>query len=92
MPAAEFAIGDRLQSGIFLQRNRIANGRVLDHAQRHGAEVTVFRFNAGIAQRDRPQEAADMVGPKWRFWLVAHYCSRPGISSSERHTSPSAAA
>src|SRR6266850_720260 len=56
--AAELAIGDRLEAGGFLHRDRFADAVVLDLPELRGF------FRAGLLQRGRAQQAADVVGAK----------------------------
>src|SRR3989449_6750936 len=56
--AAELAVGHRLQAGVFLHPHRFADAVVLDLLELRGF------FCAGLLQRSRAQEAADMVGAK----------------------------
>src|SRR6266850_601583 len=56
--AAELAIGDRLEAGGFLHRDRFADAVVLDLPELWGF------FRAGLLQRGRAQQAADVVGAK----------------------------
>src|SRR2546426_4464167 len=56
--AAELAVGHRLQAGGFLHPHRFADAVVLDLLELRGF------FCAGLLQRSRAQETADMVGAK----------------------------
>src|SRR2546428_14143982 len=58
--AAELAVGRLLQAGVFLHPHRLADAVVLDLLELGGF------FCAGLLQRSRAQEAADMVGAKGR--------------------------
>src|SRR6185312_19926 len=64
--AAEFAVGDRLESDRFLKRDGVANIFVLESAQFGGVELAVEEAGARLAQRIGAQQAADMVGAKRR--------------------------
>ena len=64
--AAEFAVGDNLEPDLLLHSHHVADALVLD------ARVILFADLAGgmpperLAQRGRPQQAADMIGAERR--------------------------
>jgi len=74
--AAEFAIGDRLEAGIFLHPDDIDNGLILDGSELFGADGLVFEVGlAGLLDAVGAQERADDIG------VVGRLCNGHGSSS-----------
>ena len=73
--AAEFAIGDRLQPDALLQRDGVADGRILDRAQRRGGDFPGLTIAPRLQQRSGPQHAADVIGMEgWIEMSFGHRC------------------
>ena len=60
--AAELAVGGRLEPDVLLHPHDVADGVVLDGAQLVGAEPTGGGVLAGLEQRRRAEQAADVIG------------------------------
>src|SRR5262249_20301772 len=75
--AAEFAVGDRLQSDAFLFFDDVLDLVVLDCFEFIDVD---FAFGVPLArrfERRRPQQAADMIGAKRRFGALGHWFCSP---------------
>ena len=70
--AAEFAVGDRLQPDRLLLRDQCRNLLVLDLFQAFGRDRISRTVGACLLQRGGTQQAADMVGAKWRGRAWGH--------------------
>ena len=70
--AAEFAVGNRLDTGGLLARDGFADALVLHRAKRIDGDFAAFGFRAGLRELRRTQKAADVVGTKRRFDASAH--------------------
>src|SRR6185437_7454272 len=62
--AAKLAVGDSLQTEVFLEANDVANRHVFDGAQLGAVDRAVAVSLASVEQCRRAQEAADVVGAK----------------------------
>src|SRR5205085_8874979 len=85
MAAAEFAIRNRMQTGLFLKRHGVANGGIFDDFQGGCVDFAVFCFGARIAQSRGPKQTSHMISAEWGP-CVFHHCRRPGISARARFT------
>ena len=78
--ATKLAIRDDAQANAFLHRDGGADGRVLRRAQlirRRGASGVAL---AQFEQFGRPQQAADMLGAKWRMHVPSPCSIRAPVS------------
>ena len=75
--AAEFAVGDRLQTDLFLFFDDALDLAVFDRFQVGGGNFAFRPFVARRFQRRRPQQAADVIGAEWRFGALRHCCFAP---------------
>jgi hypothetical protein len=64
--AAELAIGRRLEADLFLHRDHVLDGRVLDFPQPGGVDLAGSELGAGTEQEGRAEQAADVVGAERR--------------------------
>ena len=64
--AAQLPVGDRAQADLLLHRDRVANRLVLGGAQLLCGEAALVVRGAGLEQRRRTQQAADVVGAEGR--------------------------
>ena len=71
--AAEFAVGDDFQPNVFLQLDGVADRRILCSREALFVELAGVKGAKGLTERRRAQQAADVVGAKWR---VVHGSSR----------------
>ena len=62
--AAKLAVGDRPKTDLFLHGDRLANEVVLDAAQVGGRETSGVMVGASLQELGRPQQRADVLGPK----------------------------
>ena len=69
---AEFAVGDRLQTDLFLFLDDTFDLAVLDRLQRRSIDLALGALLARLLQGGRSQQAADMVGAKRRLGSLAH--------------------
>src|SRR5579872_2521271 len=60
--AAHLAIGDALEAEIALQLDPVTDSGVLGGAQRGGRKTAGRVLGAGLQQRGRAQQTADMIG------------------------------
>src|SRR5262249_21313617 len=67
--AAEFAVGRKFQANALLQCQRVLDGRVLGLGEPRPVTLAGSEFGALLEQPLRAQEAADVLGAKWRLWL-----------------------
>ena len=72
--AAEFAVGDDLEPGVFLQLHHIPDALVLNLCKMGVVDALGEIVLEGLPQDRRTQEAPDMVGAKWRpaFGVLDH--------------------
>jgi GNAT superfamily N-acetyltransferase len=70
--AAEFAIGNRLQTDLFLLAYDAFDLAVLDRFQRRGIDRALGELGARVPQRRRAQQAADMIGAERRRGALGH--------------------
>jgi hypothetical protein len=68
----EFAIGDALETDVFLQTDDIGDRRVFDGAERRFADLSLLATLARGQELRRPQEAADVIGAERRLRALAH--------------------
>ena len=80
--AAELAVGDVLQADVLLQRDDVADRRVLDRAQLVVVDAAGRVVLAGLEQLGRAQQAADVVGPERAAWFALTWLS--SFSDSRR--------
>src|SRR5687768_2669521 len=73
--AAELAVGDRLQADVLLQLHRLADRLVLGGLQLAGGGGALAHLLAQVVQLMGTQQAADVVGPEWRFHLGTPYAA-----------------
>ncbi len=66
--AAEFAIGDALNSGPGEFRDHRFDFAILDLAQRIGIDLAGAELRAGLVNGRRTQQAADVIGAAGRGW------------------------
>jgi hypothetical protein len=64
--ATILAIGNTLQSDLFLELSDIANTSVFDCAQRLGRDRSLLTLLASAQKLGRPKQAAHMIGAKGR--------------------------
>ncbi len=69
--AAEFAVGDRLQTDLFLFLDDALDLAVFDRFERGGVDFALGALLARFFQRGRTQQTADMVGAKRRLGALA---------------------
>ncbi len=65
--AAQLAIGDGVQTDIFLQLHHFSDGLVFGRAQLGGGNLPLHGLCVRVQQIFRAQEAADMIGAKQGF-------------------------
>src|SRR5580704_3328116 len=65
--AAEFAVGDRLQAGVFLLPDDVLDLTVFHRLQLVRRDLALGAALARFFQRRGPQQAADMIGAERRF-------------------------
>ena len=65
--AAEFAVGDRLQAGIFLLLDDVLDLAVFHRFQFVCRDLALGAALARLFQRRGPQQAADVIGAERRF-------------------------
>ena len=70
--ASKFAVGDALQTKIFLHADNVPDCGVLDFAQLAAIDLTCAGALASIEQFDGAQEAADVIGAKGWFRALSH--------------------
>ena len=70
--AAVFAVGDPLKTNVLLHLHHLAYRLVFDPALLPGIDPTVGEVLPGAMNGRRPEQAADMVGPKRRLCSIAH--------------------
>ncbi len=76
--AAEFAVGDGLQAGVFLELDDLGD-RLVFHLAQLGRIDFAARFAlARLQQVFRPQEAADVIGAEWGLGSLRHGLSLAG--------------
>jgi len=68
--AAEFAVGDHGKPGVHLQRDGVADRRILRGDKAGLVERTIGEGAISLAQSLRAQQAADMVGAERRAMHV----------------------
>ena len=71
--AAELAVADRLQPDRFLFLDDVFDRAVFHDLQRIGGDLALGAALARLSQGGRPQQAADMIGTKWRFGSLRHF-------------------
>src|SRR5689334_7427421 len=64
--AAKLAVGGKLEPGLFLLGDRLFDLAIFDRAQRRGGDLVARALLARRFDRCRSQQAAEMVGAKWR--------------------------
>jgi hypothetical protein len=64
--APELAVRDRFQPDRFLLPDDVADGAVLDIRQFVAPDPSLRSGGAGCLEFRRPQQAADLIGPKRR--------------------------
>jgi hypothetical protein len=69
---AELPVGGVLQADVVLQLDRAADRVVLGRAERVGVDRPGLEVGAGLGQRGRAQEAADVVGAERRQGVLGH--------------------
>jgi hypothetical protein len=62
--ATKLAVGDSFQTKIFLKSNHVPDCRIFDSAQLRAIDGAAAVAFAGVEQRRRAQEAADVIGAK----------------------------
>jgi hypothetical protein len=62
--ATKLAVGDSLQTKVFLKSNDIADRRIFDGTQLGTVDGTAPVTLAGIEERNGAQETADVIGAK----------------------------
>ena len=67
--AAEFSVGDHLQADLFLQGDHVADALVLQRGELHIVHLLGGVPAEGLPQGAWTQQAADMIGTKWRAAL-----------------------
>ena len=65
--AAELAVGNGLEPDLLLLLDRALDLAVLDRLERSRIDLAPGVFLAGLLQRSRTQQAADVVGAERRF-------------------------
>src|SRR4029453_17295817 len=65
--AAELAVGRKLKAKLLLLLDDVLDLAILDRLGLAPGDGTLFALGARLLERRRPQEAANMVGTKWRF-------------------------
>ena len=71
--AAELAVADCLQADRLLLFDDVFDRAVFHDLQRAGRDLAFGVAFARISKRCRPQQAADMIGTKWRFGSLRHF-------------------
>ena len=84
--APEFAVGDALQTKVFLHADDVPDRGVLDFAQLAAIDLTGAGALASVEQFDGPQEAADVIGAKGWFRALSHASISWAFASPERST------
>ena len=64
--AAKLAIGGELEPDLLLLFNRVFDLAIFDRAQRLGGDFVARALLARRLERGRAQQAADVIGAKWR--------------------------
>src|SRR6185312_8314948 len=79
-PAAELAVGGRLEADALLHRDRLHDRRVLRLLERLAGDVARAELLAGVQQGRGTQQAPDVVGAERRLGSLAHgrHASAPG--------------
>ena len=65
--AAELAVGDRREAGLFLPADDFLDLAVLDRFELLGAELAALALRACLLEGGRAQQASDMIGAKRRL-------------------------
>src|SRR6476661_434089 len=86
--AAEFAIGDPQQPYLFLLLDHPLDLVILDGGEFGGRDLVTGALFAGLLQRLRTQQAADMVGSKWRLGAFHFFHSLFNLSGALRGSEP----
>src|SRR3974390_1446823 len=84
---AELAIGRQLEADFLLLPDDLLDFAIFHRLQRVGRYVTLRAFGAGFFQRNRSQQAADVVSAKRRFGALGHGCQLPALQDDKRMTS-----
>ena len=82
--AAEFAVGRELQPDLFLLLDDLLDLAVLDFLELGRGDLAFLALGAGILDRRGAQNAADMIGAKWRFSPLCHHFLRDWPASCQR--------
>ena len=64
--AAELAVGRELEPDLFLLLDDLLDLAVFDFLQLRGGDLAALALGARLLERRRAQQAADMIGAKWR--------------------------
>src|SRR4029453_9642561 len=65
--AAELAVGRKLKAKLLLLLDDVLDLAILDRLELGRRDGALFALGARFLERSGSQEAADMIGTKWRF-------------------------